>query len=213
MKYDTVIWDFNGTIVDDVRLGIDSVNTMLSARGLPTVDSVDTYRSKMVFPISDYYRKLGFDFDLEPYADLALEWVKLYCDGEHTVKPCRGVEDALKMLRDAGLRQIIISASELSMMENSLRRIGLYEYFDEIIGQDNTFAWGKTESVKEYARRMNCVPVVIGDTLHDYEMAQALGADCILYTGGHGWYEKLCETPSHLVDDLRDAAGYIIDSR
>ena len=37
MKYTDIIWDFNGTILDDVEAGIISVNKLLSSRGLPTI--------------------------------------------------------------------------------------------------------------------------------------------------------------------------------
>ena len=51
MTYTHVIWDFNGTILDDVQIGIDSVNVLLRKRGLPTVASVDADREVFEFPI------------------------------------------------------------------------------------------------------------------------------------------------------------------
>lgn len=88
MKYDLVIWDFNGTIIDDVALGISSVNTMLAKRSLPVLESADEYRAKLRFPIIDYYRSLGFDFGAEPYDVLAREWVELYNAGEDKCAAC-----------------------------------------------------------------------------------------------------------------------------
>ena len=73
-----VIWDFNGTLLDDVQAGIDSVNTLLVEREIPTVESVEKYREVFRFPIIDYYRALGFDFDAEPYEIIAHEWVENY---------------------------------------------------------------------------------------------------------------------------------------
>ena len=67
MKYKYIIWDFNGTIIDDVEVGIKSVNPLLAARGLKTLDSLAEYQSVFTFPIKEYYRNLGFDFDAEPY--------------------------------------------------------------------------------------------------------------------------------------------------
>ena len=61
-KYTHLIWDFNGTIMDDVKAGIDSVNQMLSERSLPIIPSVEAYRDIFDFPIEEYYRSLGFDF-------------------------------------------------------------------------------------------------------------------------------------------------------
>jgi len=51
---------------------------------------------------------------------------------------------------------------------------------------------------------------MIGDTVHDFEAAHELGADCILYSGGHAPYEKLAELGFPIVGDLRDAADIIL---
>lgn len=212
MDCDLVIWDFNGTIIDDVALGIDSVNKMLAARGLATISGAEEYRRRLRFPIIDYYRDLGFDFEAEPYEKLAHEWVALYNAGADAVQATPGAADAIRTLHEAGVPQIIISASEEKMMIAALDRLGLTEYFDEIIGQDNIYAAGKLASAEEY--RARCAAknaVVIGDTLHDFEMARALGARCILFVGGHSDENALRKTGAILVEDLRQAADAILE--
>ena len=67
MKYTHIIWDFNGTILDDVSIGIESVNIMLSRRKMKTIDSVEEYREIFGFPIKEYYKRCGFDFEAEDY--------------------------------------------------------------------------------------------------------------------------------------------------
>ena len=211
MRCDLVIWDFNGTIIDDVMLGINSVNTMLAARGLRTISGVEEYRRRLRFPIIEYYRDLGFDFDAEPYEKLAHEWVALYNAGADGIEATPGVADALREIHEAKLPQIIISASEEKMMLRALDRLGLTAYFDEIIGQDNIYAAGKLESARRFGERCGAkAPVVIGDTPHDVEMAKALGARCILYRGGHSSAADLARSGATLVDDLRDAARLVL---
>ena len=213
--YDLIIWDFNGTIVDDVALGINSVNAMLEARCLPILRSVDEYRGKLRFPIEAYYRDLGFDFSSEPYEKLAHEWVDLYNAGEDSCPPCPGAPEAIRSLHAAGAKQIILSASEKGMLTRTLDRFGLTGYFDEIIAQDNIFAVGKIESAKAYAKTLsrskNVRAVVIGDTMHDLESARALGADCILFTGGHGRREDIEKSGAFVADDLRQAGRIAMD--
>ena len=81
MKYSHIVWDFNGTLLDDIMAGIDAVNVMLAQRGLATIESVDAYRELFCFPIIKYYAKLGFDFDKEDYYSvLAPEWVAMYLE-------------------------------------------------------------------------------------------------------------------------------------
>ena len=78
MKYTHLMWDFNGTIFDDAEAGIKSVNKMLLERGLAPIPSKERYQEIFDFPIEDYYRSLGFDFEREPYEVLAPIWVDLY---------------------------------------------------------------------------------------------------------------------------------------
>ena len=70
MKYTHIIWDFNGTIFADMDAGIVSVNKMLEERGLPIIPNIEYYRDIFDFPIIDYYRGLGFDFEKESYEDV-----------------------------------------------------------------------------------------------------------------------------------------------
>lgn len=211
MKYDIVIWDFNGTIIDDVSLGISAVNTLLAKRSLPILGSADEYRAKTTFPIIDYYRTLGFDFDAEPYEIIAHEWVALYRAGEKDCPACPGAVEAIRMLSDAGIEQAILSASEREMLLGSLRRMGLDSCFGKIFAQDNVYAAGKLGAAAEMAKKLEGKrAVMLGDTPHDCEAARIMGADCILFTGGHGKYSDLVSCNVPLVDDLRQAAQIIL---
>jgi phosphoglycolate phosphatase len=80
MNYTYCIWDFNGTIFDDIGASIKAVNTLLAERGLPTLGSKERYHEVFDFPIIDYYRRIGFDFDKEPYEVVAPLWVELYLE-------------------------------------------------------------------------------------------------------------------------------------
>ena len=103
MKYTAVIWDFNGTIADDIDLGIGAVNKMLAERGLPSLSTREEYRAKLRFPIKDYYADLGFDFSKEPYEKLAHEWIALYNAGEKDVRACAGAPEAIRRISEIGL--------------------------------------------------------------------------------------------------------------
>ena len=94
-NYDHVIWDFNGTLLDDVLTGIRSVNTLLCERGLTPIPDKEYYRKIFRFPIIEYYRSLGFDFDSEPYEELAPKWVALYLEN---VKKASLYDDVAKTL-------------------------------------------------------------------------------------------------------------------
>ena len=190
--------------LDDIDLGIDSVNHMLQKRGLPTIESVAHYRRIMRFPIIDYYRDLGFDLDNEDYYSvLAPEWVALYMAGEESCGMMAGVVETLQALRERGIPQIMLSASNRDQLLYQLGRLGIEDYFDEILGLDNIFAKSKTKLAEDFMQRNpEAVPLCIGDTDHDAALAKLIGADVLLYTGGHQDLERLSACGCPIIDQI-----------
>lgn len=210
MRYDTVIWDFNGTLADDAELGINAANKMLRARGMREIAGVEEYRERFFFPVEEYYRSLGFDFVREPYKDLAKEWFSLYLAGEPTITTIPEAAEALEIIRSAGLRQIVLSASESSLLMSQIKRFGFDGYFDEIIGKDNFLAEGKAEAARRRLGDNNHRFAMIGDTSHDYETAVAIGADPYLFSGGHESAERLKLTGAPVCGSLVEICRLII---
>ena len=202
-KYDYIIWDFNGTLLNDVETGIWSVNQLLSQRGLATIDSVEHYRKIFRFPIIEYYRGLGFDFNAEPYEELAPKWVELYLQRVKTATLCDGVEEALEYIKKQGIRQSVLSATEIGMLIRQLSDLGIKDYFEEILGLDNIHAGSKLSLAYNWGERHQGVSVLlVGDTDHDAETARVLGADCILVSNGHQSEEYLKTLGVPVVNDL-----------
>ena len=210
-KYTHIIWDFNGTILDDVRLGIDCVNVMLAKRGLPILPDKDAYRRAFGFPIDEYYRRLGFDFEKEDYDTvLAPEWVALYLAGEADCPLMEGERQTVETLHRRGVPQIVLSATKLEQLTAQLNRLGLTAYFEEIIGLDNIHARSKKEQALEWKRRhLQANPLFVGDTEHDAEVAEAVEADCLLYTGGHQPVDKLAARGNPLIASVGDILKYL----
>ncbi|MBQ7820875.1 MAG: HAD family hydrolase [Clostridia bacterium] len=210
MKYKYIVWDFNGTIVDDVRIGIDSVNPLLAARGLKTIDSVEEYRKKFGFPIKEYYRSLGFDFDAEPYEVIAHEWVRNYKALEPTVETVPGVRELIDCLTDMGVGQMILSASEREMLEEKLEKLGLFDKFSHILALDNIYAHSKLDIAKAYFKDKNKEEyLMIGDTSHDAQVAREVGIDAVLVECGHHAKERLISTGYPVFDDMKQLLEHI----
>ena len=210
--YTHVIWDFNGTVLDDMQAGMDSINAMLAPRGLPTLESLAAYREVFDFPVEDYYRRLGLDFEKESYHDvLAPMWVELYLKNSKNAPLFSGVAPLCTALRRAGVRQSILSASHEGMLRRQLAERGALAWFDEIWGTGTIHAAGKGALAKAWrAAHPNDVAVLLGDTTHDHEVADSIGADCILVAAGHHPRHKLegCGVP--VVDSLHEVLPLIL---
>lgn len=196
--YSLVIWDFNGTILDDTGIGIESVNRLLLRRGLKKIENIEQYHKVFGFPIIEYYKRLGFDFEKESYELLAKEWVKEYSSLELCAPLRPFVKELLEKISTLGIKQVILSASEKNMLVRQVEALGISRYFDEILGIDDIYAYGKEEMAKKWMEKQHVKNVlVIGDTEHDAEVAEKIGADCILISGGHQGKETLekCGVP------------------
>lgn len=181
-----LIWDFNGTLYDDVAAGVDSINDMLRARGLAAFSSYDAYRDIFDFPIEDYYRAIGLDVDAEGFDALAHEWVALYLEHSKSTGLRTGVAAVLDALTARGMPQMVLSASERDMLMGQLRGLGIADRFTTVLGLDNIYA-GSKAAIAAAWRQANpdARPLFVGDTLHDAEVAASIGADCVLISGGH----------------------------
>lgn len=73
-----VLWDWNGTLLNDLQLSIQALNRLLAENGYPQQFDTRAYRKIFGFPIQDYYRRAGFDFSRHPYDRLAQRYMEMY---------------------------------------------------------------------------------------------------------------------------------------
>ena len=202
-KYTHVIWDWNGTLLDDVDWCVKSTNIMLEKRNLPIFKDTTAYHKIFGFPVIDYYRRIGFDFDKEPFEQLAKEFMDLYHSDSAAFKLFPDAKNTLAFIKDHGLRQVVLSASELNNLRLQIKLLDVEDYFDEILGISNIYATSKRDIGVEYMARADIGrAVLIGDTAHDYEVAAALGVDCVLIANGHQSKSELAMCGVPVFDDI-----------
>jgi phosphoglycolate phosphatase len=192
-KYKHIIWDWNGTLLDDVALCVEIINAVLEKRNLPIV-TLEYYREIFSFPIIEYYEKLGFDFKQESFESIGTEFIVEY---EKKRSLCALMDDAPKTLQtisQLGLTQSILSASKKSYLNEAIGVYGLNSTFTEINGLDNHYASSKVDIGLDFVTRNKLDPstiLLIGDTTHDADVAAAIGADCCLIPNGHQSQKRL----------------------
>lgn len=191
-KYSHIIWDFNGTLYDDVDVCLSCGRRLMRAHGLEPIGSLEEYRAIFGFPIIDYYARMGFDFEKTPYAELAVEWVAYYNEESVAAGLAAGAHEVLSAIKARGVPQLVLSASEQRMLEGQIEALGIAGYFDTLLGQSDIHAHGKLEIARAWrAQNPDAIPLLIGDTDHDAAVAEAIGADCILLASGHQSRETL----------------------
>ena len=206
-RYKTIIWDYNGTLLNDIEIGIESINIMLRKRDLPLLTS-ESYREAFTFPVKDYYEKVGFDFQKEDWDLTAQEFITNYTNRLPYSDIFPEARILLDFFKKQGKKQFILSAMEINMLKDSTRELNIQEFFDEISGIDNIYASSKIENGKNLFQKhlLKAKDVcLLGDTTHDYEVAQSLGCQCYLIASGHQSFEKLKATGCpNIINSLND---------
>lgn len=194
-RYSHVIWDWNGTLVDDVWLCLEILNEILSAHGKPIV-SRNQYISLFKHPVKEYYEDLGFDFSQISFDDIAAVYNEEYDKSKHRCRLHQGAESVLSMIRSSGIDQSILSAYQQHRLEESAKHFGVTEHFKTITGLDDCYAFSKLDSGRDLMCELGINPsetVLVGDTHHDYDVANELEIDCILIANGHNSTNRLME--------------------
>ena len=200
-----VIWDWNGTLLNDVEVCVEIVGKLLKKHTRCTLDR-RTYRQYFRFPIADYYRDIGFDENVHSFASLSREFVAAYQTALPQCLLHHDAEDLLGYLQNAGTRQYILSAAHQADLEQLLKHFNIETYFTAVHGLDNHYAASKLERGHDLLKVIDSPKesiVLVGDTDHDAEVARALGIDCLILGDGHQDYNRLAHLPKVIADRYR----------
>ena len=199
-----VLWDWNGTLLDDTQAALDTLNIMLRRRGASAI-GMDFYRDNFAFPVKPFYESIGVVLENEDWDALAIEYHELYA-----LQPKQLNAQALKALEIVeakGARQSIISALRQDLLRKATEDFGVARYMDGVYGVDNLDGASKVERARAVVKRLDGEDVVvIGDSLHDKEVADALGVRCVLCAqGSHAAWrlEKVAPTGRTLLEAVQ----------
>ena len=210
-EYKVIIWDFNGTLIDDIDAALASVNDMLIRRNLPIIN-FEQYASYVDTPIIKFYEHIFDDLYSMDFDIIAQEFNSGYDKHLPQNAVMKNAEEVLGYFNKKGKLQTVISATHIDKVTNRLTEFGLTEYFDKILAHNNLIAEDKTHLAVKYFAEKGIVPseaVVIGDCVADYKMAQAIGCDCILTTQGHQSRKEFSETSAKVIDSLLELKNLI----
>jgi phosphoglycolate phosphatase len=210
MRYQHIIWDWNGTLLDDAWLCVEVMNITLTTRGMPPV-TLEDYAALFRFPVKDYYAEIGFDFAREPFEILSTEFITGYEARKVECQLRPGARQALTALASQRVPQTIISASNQPTLDEMLAHHQLASYFAAARGLDNHHAHGKTAIAQAWIAEQGSDPagmLFIGDTAHDVEVAQAIGVQAVLIYSGHQSRARLEATGVPVFDSLTDVLNY-----
>ncbi len=203
-NYDHIIWDWNGTLFNDVDLCVSVVNNLLEKYSLMKI-SKEEYLEHFDFPIENYYQKVGFDFSKKSFKELGREWMDEYEERKYESRFYNDVIDALNYFQNKNIGQSILTAYQLEELNIMLKNLDIEKYFEETTGLNNIYAESKIEIGKKLLEKLKPKYnsfLLIGDTKHDIEVANALNIDAVIIARGHQSKQRLLSEGATVLDSL-----------
>lgn len=209
-----ILWDWNGTLLDDIDLCVELLNDMLKNHGYPNRYDIEGYRRIFHFPIIDYYKDAGFDFSKHSFQKLAQCYIDRYEPESQGCSLMPGAMEALELVKSSGAEQTVLSASNKGLLISQIKDRGIFDFFQSILGLEDHYAATKVELGLNYMKGEHIDKqraCMIGDSVHDFEVAKALGVHCVLYAKGHQHRDFLDETGAPIAQSLVEAVRLALD--
>lgn len=201
-----VIWDWNGTLLDDLDLCVEIGSDVLEQFGYARVTR-EAYLAQFRFPVVEYYKSIGVDLERTSFEEMTHHFMTTYQTRVMHSHLFEGTQAMLAELVANGSKCSVLSATHEPDLKVQLQQHGLTAFFTHVCGLGDRHARSKVERGRQLLAAMGCDPVEVvmfGDTDHDAEVAAALGIDVILLTGGHQSYERLSASKHRVFDRLSD---------
>ncbi len=214
-KYTNIIWDWNGTLLNDVALCVDIANGILVNHN-DTQLNIETYRDVFGFPITAYYEKIGIDFEKESFEALTTKFITAYnADVKNSCLQV-SVNEVLEQFKQTKIDQFVLTAAYKKDAIHLLNHYGIIDYFKMVEGLDNYRAESKMDR-GHHLLKVNKIDksktVLIGDTIHDLEVANEFGVHCILVANGHQSKNRLeasATQTTRVIDNLNGLTNILL---
>ncbi len=192
MTIELVIWDYNGTLTEDLSRFAKAVNLFLSQCGVSpaTEEEVACYDGD----IWGFYRQRSIDL---PQAEIGKRVFDIYANSSAPLYLRPG---AIETLERVSQPQMLVTKHPAALTENEIDELGIRKYFSQIVSGVSD----KTMVLRQLYEDRKIHPshsVVIGDRGEDIKEGQLAGNRTIAIPGYH---------PRHILE--RHQPDYIVDS-
>jgi phosphoglycolate phosphatase-like HAD superfamily hydrolase len=201
-----LVWDWNGTLLDDLSLVVDATNASLALAGGAPVTAED-HRRDFRRPIRSYYEfVLGRPVDAAEFVRLDEAFHEAYRAGLTT---CRLTADARSAIAAWAGTQSLLSMWFHHELVPTVDRHGLTALLARVDGLRASIGGGfKAPHLDAHLRALgvdgrDCV--LIGDSVDDAYAAAEVGAQVVLYAGGFTHESRLRETGWPVATTLTEA--------
>jgi phosphoglycolate phosphatase-like HAD superfamily hydrolase len=203
-----LVWDWNGTLLDDLSLVVSSTNHAFAAVGGRAVDA-DEHRSRFRRPVAEFYAEiLGRAVDEEEFGRLDRIFHDAYRLG---LTDMTLAADAMTAIKSWPGSQSLLSMWFHSELVPAVETYGLTGVFTRVDGLRTEVGGhlkaGHLATHLDGLGVTGAEAVLIGDSLDDAAAADSVGAAVVLYTGGFTHPDRLRAAGRPVADTLVEAVA------
>jgi phosphoglycolate phosphatase-like HAD superfamily hydrolase len=208
-----VVWDWNGTLLDDNDAVVTAVNAVCRSYGRPAITLAD-WRTIFCRPLDRcYQRLLGQRLSVEDWARIDRAYHDAYTELLPGVRLAVGVPEVLHGWGAGGGTQSLLSMWFHDHLVALVTELGLADHFTRIDGLRHGVGGGsKADHLAEHLAALALDPaevVLIGDVVDDAAAAASVGARCVLVSTGITARSALDETGVPVVDSVTEALALL----
>jgi len=208
-----VIWDWNGTLLDDLSAIIEAVNEALCSQGAQAIEP-EQYRDHYTRPVKRFYeRLLSRSLSDRDWAHLDESFHDAYRSRMAAAPLAADAMQALAHVQALGATQSLLSMLRHQELMRALEGRGVREFMLHVEGLTGTAGDGKARHLLRHVEllcgaRGDLTPadcLVIGDSLDDARAAAEVGLRCVLYDSGTHHRHELERVGVPVADGLLQA--------
>lgn len=208
-----IVWDWNGTLLDDNHAVLASVNSVCTEFGRPSI-TLEHWRSIFRRPLTACYEQLlGQSLSPEQWATVDVRYHSKYRTLLGTCGLADGAKDALRGWHTRGGTQSLLSMWFHDELRSLVDAFGLTGYFTRLDGLRAAVGGGsKARHLVEHLAAQRLDPsrvVVLGDVPDDAAAAAAAGTQCVLLTTGVASRGALQRTGAPVANSIAEAVALI----
>lgn len=211
-KYRThLVWDWNGTLLDDNTAVVGATNAAFGEVGVEPI-SLDQYREMYCIPIPRFYERLMGRLPTEAEWDrMDVIFHRHYTEQRDACGLTEGAAELLAQWQQAGRSQSLLSMYGHDELVPVVRGYGIERHFLRVDGRTGRSGGSKAQHMERHVAALDGISpqhtVIIGDAVDDAVAAAHVGARAVLYTGGSHSRASLESAGVPVVDTLAEATA------
>jgi phosphoglycolate phosphatase len=185
-KFDLIVFDWDGTVVDSTRAIVDAIQLAAADAGLP-IPSDSAARSIIGLELNAAIAALFEDVDQEQIHFLAERYRYHYLVRDHAVVTFAGVAEAMEDLVSQGFMLGVATGKTRRGLERAMDNTGLRPHFLSTRCADECFSKPHPQMLHEIMDELGVEPdrtLMIGDTQYDLQMAANAGVSSLAVSFG-----------------------------